>query len=68
MEEPPAPAGGVLDDVRTVKSSRVASAELPPTQAPLAHVLGLTGAHWSELCALRVRDLVGLPHLALRTS
>jgi integrase len=33
-------------------------------QAEIAHVLGLTGIRWGELCALRVRDVQAVPRMS----
>jgi integrase len=40
--------------------------ERSPRQAELALVLGLTGLRWGELSGMRVRDVMTVPHAALR--
>lgn len=42
--------------------------ERSPQQADIALVLGLTGLRWGELAALRVRDVITVPHPALHVT
>jgi len=42
--------------------------EIRPQQAAVTEFLSLTGLRWSELRALRVRDLQQVPHPAIRVS
>jgi integrase len=54
-----------LTELREVAASAV---ERSPSQGQVVLILGLTGLRWGELCALRARDVVSVPHPALRVT